>query len=176
MIAVVQRVSEARVKVPRTPSGASPLPAAPACGTESEADGQAGWEVVGEIRRGLCVLLGVERSDGEPEAVAMAAKLVKLRIFPTSDGPEGDGKMNRSVVDIGGGILVISQFTLVGDTSGGNRPSFTNAAPPDVAEPLYERVVRAIRESGVQTATGRFRTHMSVSIVNEGPVTILVRA
>lgn len=168
MIAVVQRVSKASVSVARTRSDGSGLPSAP--------DRAAEHEIVGEIGRGLCVLLGVEQGDGEREADAMAAKLVKLRIFPTSDGPDRDGKMNRSVVDVGGGILVISQFTLAGDTSGGNRPSFTNAAPPAIAEPLYERVVRGIRATGVPAETGRFRTHMVVSIVNDGPVTILVRA
>lgn len=144
MLAVVQRVSEASVEV----------------------DGA----VVGGVGPGLCVLLGVERGDGTAQADAMAAKLVKLRIF----NDEG-GKMNRAVGEVAGGILVVSQFTLAGDTSGGNRPSFTNAAAPEVAEPLYERVVQAIQAAGIPAATGRFRTHMTVRIVNDGPVTILVR-
>lgn len=131
-------------------------------------------EAVGTIGAGLCVLLGIERSDAAAQADTIATKLGKLRIFA-----DDEGKMNRSVVDIAGGILLISQFTLAGDTSGGNRPSFTNAAPPEDAEPLYERVAARLRQDlerhGVHIATGRFRTHMRVEIVNDGPVTILVR-
>ncbi len=147
MLAVVQRVSEASVTV--------------------------GGEVVGAIGPGLCVLLGVMRSDGEREADLMAAKLAKLRIFS-----DEAGKMNRSVIDIAGSILLVSQFTLAGDTSGGNRPSFVEAAPPEVAEPLYRRVEDALRAAigpAGSVATGRFRTHMDVRIANDGPVTIIVR-
>jgi D-aminoacyl-tRNA deacylase len=145
MLAVVQRVSHASVDVDSV--------------------------CVGAIEAGLCVLLGIERGDDEIRAEAMAAKLVKLRIFA-----DDAGKMNRSVADVGGGMLVISQFTLAGDTSGGNRPSFTNAAPPEEAEPLYRRVIELIGAAGVRVATGRFRAHMTVRIVNDGPVTILMRA
>jgi D-tyrosyl-tRNA(Tyr) deacylase len=127
-------------------------------------------EVVGAIGAGLCVLLGVERADDAGTASAMAAKLAKLRIFA-----DAEGKMNRSVIDIGGGVLIVSQFTLAGDTSGGNRPSFTAAAPPEQAEPLYEQVVATLRPLVTRVATGRFRTHMDVAIQNDGPVTLLVR-
>ncbi len=126
---------------------------------------------VGAISLGLCVLLGVERGDDRDKARLMSAKLAKLRIFPD----EAD-RMNRSVVDVGGAILLVSQFTLAGDCSGGNRPSFTNAAPPESAEPLYEAVASGLRsEFGLTVATGRFRTTMDVRIVNHGPVTIIVR-
>lgn len=131
-------------------------------------------EAVGTIGAGLCVLLGIERSDTPAQADTIATKLGKLRIFA-----DDEGKMNRSVLDIAGGVLLISQFTLAGDTSGGNRPSFTNAAPPEDAEPLYERVAVRLRRDlephRVHIATGRFRTHMRVELVNDGPVTILVR-
>lgn len=127
-------------------------------------------EVVGAIGHGLCVLLGVAQGDDATKADAMAAKLSKLRIFA-----DDAGKMNRSVVDVGGEVLAISQFTLCGDTSGGNRPSFIEAAPPAVAEPLYERVVELLRGSVARVATGRFRTHMDVRILNDGPVTLIVR-
>lgn len=136
----------------------------------SEASVTVDGEVVGAIGPGLCVLLGVERADDAAVAAAMAAKLAKLRIFA-----DADGKMNRSVVDVGGGILLVSQFTLAGDTSGGNRPSFTAAAPPEQAEPLYEQVLAALRPLVTHVATGRFRNHMDVAIRNDGPVTLLLR-
>ena len=110
----------------------------------------------------------VERGDDEAKALRLAGKLAKLRIFE-----DADGKMNRSVQDVGGSLLVISQFTLAADTSEGNRPSFTAAAPPAEAEPLYERLVRSLREDHrLEVATGRFRTEMLVRIANDGPVTI----
>jgi D-tyrosyl-tRNA(Tyr) deacylase len=145
MLAVVQRVREASVTV----------------------DGVR----VGAVGTGLCVLLGVERGDTPAAAAAMAAKLAKLRIFA-----DHEGKMNLALGDVGGGVLLISQFTLAGDVSGGNRPSFLDAAPPEDAEPLYGVVAeRLARDHGLPVATGRFRTAMQVTIVNEGPVTILVR-
>jgi D-tyrosyl-tRNA(Tyr) deacylase len=127
-------------------------------------------EVVGRVGVGLCVLVGVEVGDGAPEASKLAEKLAKLRIFA-----DDSGKMNRSVRDVGGGILLVSQFTLAADTSEGNRPSFTRAAPPDVARPIFEAVVATLRQLGIPTETGRFREHMAVSIENDGPVTIILR-
>lgn len=119
---------------------------------------------------GLVVLVGVEVGDTESDADRLAEKLVKLRIFEDSAG-----KMNRSVIDVGGSALVISQFTLAGDCSGGNRPSFVRAARPEAAEPLFDRVVARMRELGLSVETGRFRTEMEVDIVNSGPVTIVLR-
>lgn len=143
MRAVVQRVSEARVRV----------------------DG----EVVGEIGQGLCVLLGVSREDGEDEAVRLADKVGKLRIFENEDG-----RFDRSLLDVGGDALVVSQFTLIADTAKGNRPSFSEAAAPEDAEQLYESFCAALRESGVRVETGRFGARMAVELVNDGPVTIVL--
>lgn len=123
----------------------------------------------GRIRAGLCVLLGVETGDTEADAKYMANKLVKLRIF--EDEQE---KMNRSVIDIGGQILAVSQFTLLGDARGQNRPGFTAAERPEEANRLYELTCSLIRAAGVPVETGVFRTHMQVSLVNDGPVTILL--
>lgn len=125
--------------------------------------------VVGSIDGGLCVLLGVTHDDTRALATKMADKLVKLRVFE-----DDKGKMNRSVADVGGSILVVSQFTLYGDARKGNRPGFTEAARPDVAEPLIEQVVADIAERGVPVATGRFRTEMAVGLVNDGPITIVL--
>ncbi len=124
---------------------------------------------VGEIGPGLLVLLGVAPGDGEREAGWMADKLAALRIFE-----DAEGKMNRSVADAGGGLLVVSQFTLYGDARKGNRPSFTGAAPPEPANALYERVCALLREKQLPVAQGVFRAMMSVELVNEGPVTILL--
>ncbi len=126
-------------------------------------------ECVGSIGPGLCVLLGVTHADGPDQAATMARKLAELRVFP-----DGQGRMNRSVEDLGGGLLVISQFTLYGDTRKGRRPSFVAAAPGDVAAPLVDAVVDALRERGLETATGRFGADMAVELVNDGPVTLLV--
>jgi D-aminoacyl-tRNA deacylase len=125
--------------------------------------------VVGEIGRGLMVLLGVARSDTAADATAIAGKIVGLRIFD-----DAEGKMNLAVGDVGGGVLVVSQFTLLGDCRGGRRPSYIDAAPPEIANPLYEAVVAALRAAGLPVATGVFRTHMDVALVNDGPVTLLV--
>src|SRR5215470_7927301 len=125
--------------------------------------------VVGEIGVGLLVLLGVGKEDSERGADYLAEKIMGLRIFE-DDG----GKMNRSVVDVGGGILVVSQFTLYGDVRKGKRPSFDDAAAPARARELYEYFVGRIRAGGVRCETGRFQEMMSVELVNEGPVTILV--
>jgi len=125
---------------------------------------------VGAIGAGLLVLVCAEPDDDAPTADRLVAKVLKLRIF-------GDtaGKMNRSVVDIGGGLLVVSQFTLAADTSGGNRPSFTAAAPPELARRLYERVLATARAAHPQVAAGEFGADMQVHLVNDGPVTIPIR-
>ena len=146
MIAVVQRCSRAEVRVAGNRVGA-----------------------LGP-RGGLAVLLGIEVADTPAQVQRMADKLAKLRIFE-----DADGKMNLAAADVGATILVISQFTLAGDTSGGNRPSFTNAARPESAEPLVASVVEAIRRHGLTVETGRFRTEMEVDLLNQGPVTLIVR-
>lgn len=143
MRAVVQRVTEAKVTV----------------------DG----EVTGQIAAGLCVLVGVGKDDTEPDAVTLADKVVRLRIFE-----DAAGKMNQSLLDVSGALLAVSQFTLYGDTSKGRRPSFGGAMEPGRAEALFEQFCAACRNLGVMVATGRFRTHMSVQLVNDGPVTLLL--
>ncbi|HXE49261.1 MAG TPA: D-aminoacyl-tRNA deacylase [Ramlibacter sp.] len=141
MIALIQRVSQARVAV----------------------DGK----TTGEIGAGLLVLVCAERGDTEAQADKLLAKILRLRIF----GDEA-GKMNRSVQDIGGGLLLVSQFTLAADTSGGNRPSFTNAAAPEEGRRLYEYLVTQARAAHPVVQTGEFAAHMQVHLVNDGPVTI----
>lgn len=126
-------------------------------------------ETIGAIGRGLVVLVGVRRDDGGEQADWLAEKTARLRIFE-----DDAGKLNRSVLDIGGGVLAVSQFTLYGDSSGGNRPSFIDAARPEDAEPLITRYVERLRALGVPTETGRFRAEMQVAIHNDGPVTILL--
>ena len=126
-------------------------------------------EVVGRIGPGLLVLIGVADGDGETDIAYTAGKVRDLRIFP-----DEYGRMNRSVVETGGGVLVVSQFTLLGDTAKGNRPSFTEAAPPEEAEPLYEAFCAELRALGVTVATGRFGARMSVELVNDGPVTLVL--
>src|SRR5690349_16388272 len=141
MLAVVQRVSEARVVV----------------------DGR----TIGEIGQGLLALVCAERGDGEAQADKLLAKLLKLRIFS-----DEAGKMNRSVQDVQGGLLLVSQFTLAADTSGGNRPSFTNAAPPEEGRRLYAYLVAQARAAHPVVQTGEFAADMRVHLVNDGPVTI----
>lgn len=130
----------------------------------------AGEKLLGRIGPGLLAFVGITHSDGEPQVRWMCDKIPRLRIFE-----DDAGKMNRSVSEIGGGILLVSQFTLYGDAAGGNRPSFTEAAPPAVAQPLYEEMVRCLRAtSGVSVETGSFGAEMAVELVNDGPVTILL--
>ena len=144
MLALIQRVAQARVTV-------------------------AGRET-GAIAAGLLVLLCAERGDTEHEADKLLAKLLRLRIFS-----DAAGKMNRSVQDVAGALLVVSQFTLAADTAGGNRPSFTQAAPPDEGRRLYDHFVAAARAAHSQVATGEFGADMQVALVNDGPVTIPLR-
>jgi D-aminoacyl-tRNA deacylase len=125
--------------------------------------------VTGEIGAGLVALVGVGREDTSATAVAMAEKVVNLRIFN-----DDQGKMNRSLLDTGGAVLAVSQFTLYGDARGGRRPSFVLAAPPDVGKTLYEAFVAALRALGPRVEVGVFQAHMSVELVNDGPVTILI--
>lgn len=146
--AVVQRVTEASVAV-------------------VSADGST--ETVGSIGPGLCVLLGVTHADDRGVAQKVAERIWHLRLFD-----DDTGVMNRSAAELGAEILVVSQFTLYGDTSGGRRPSWIAAARPDVAEPLVDHVVDVLREAGARVATGRFRTAMRVSLVNDGPATVLI--
>jgi D-tyrosyl-tRNA(Tyr) deacylase len=123
----------------------------------------------GEIGRGLCVLLGVARGDRDEQAARLAAKVARLRVFP-----DEEGRFDRSVDDVAGSVLVVSQFTLIADTAKGNRPSFAGAAPPQEAEPLYERFCSELRALGVHVETGVFGAKMEVELVNDGPVTIVL--
>lgn len=141
MIGLLQRVSEARVTV----------------------DGK----VIGEVGKGLLVLVCAQREDTEENAEKLAKKILAYRIFE-----DENGKMNKSISDVGGELLVVSQFTLAADTSRGLRPSFTPAAAPDVGERLYEYFVSAVRQSPLKVETGEFGAHMQVGLVNDGPVTI----
>ena len=126
-------------------------------------------KITGEIGAGLVVLIAVGRGDAAASAGSLAEKIVNLRIFS-----DDAGKMNRSLLDTGGAALVVSQFTLYGDTRGGRRPSYIQAAPPEVAGSLYEEFVRSMRALGVAVETGVFQAHMQVELVNDGPVTLLL--
>lgn len=133
------------------------------------AEVRVGDEVTGNINKGLVVLVGVINGDTDNDVQFLAEKTVNLRIFEDSEG-----KFNLSLKDIGGELLVVSQFTLAADTRKGRRPSFTDAAPPEFAETLIDRYVVGIRKYGIKVATGRFRAHMMVEIHNDGPVTIML--
>ena len=126
-------------------------------------------EVVGQIGHGILVLLGVEPDDTDDDARQLADKTVALRIFD-----DADGKMNLSLEEVGGSLLVVSQFTLLGDCRKGRRPSFIGAAPPELAEKLYNTFIGAAGSRGIPVATGRFRATMDVELVNDGPVTLLL--
>lgn len=128
-----------------------------------------GGETRGEIGPGLCVLLGVAREDDAGTAGRLAGKIARLRVFENEQG-----RFDRSLLDTGGAALVVSQFTLVADTEKGNRPSFSGAAEPDEAEPLYEAFCVALRALGIEVATGVFGARMQVELVNDGPVTIVL--
>jgi D-tyrosyl-tRNA(Tyr) deacylase len=126
-------------------------------------------QVTGQIGAGLCVLLGVARTDGETEVERLAGKVARLRIFE-----DEAGRFDRSLLDVGGSALVVSQFTLIADTAKGNRPSFGEAAPPEQAAPLYECFCEALGKLGVPVETGVFGARMEVELVNDGPVTIVL--
>jgi D-tyrosyl-tRNA(Tyr) deacylase len=128
-----------------------------------------GGEEVGQIKRGLVVFLGVAGGDTERDAQYLIQKIISLRIFT-----DAEGKFNLSALDIGGELLLVSQFTLLADTRKGRRPSFIEAAPPDQAEALFEYFVGLARESGLKVATGQFQQHMQVEIHNDGPVTVML--
>ncbi|MGE0812037.1 MAG: D-aminoacyl-tRNA deacylase [Vicinamibacterales bacterium] len=150
MRAVLQRVREARVVV----------------------DGR----VVGAIGRGILALVGVERGDGPSDVAHIAGKIRDLRIFDDDGGADGRVRMNRSVGDVGGGVLVVSQFTLAADCRKGRRPSFDGAAPPEEARRLYEDVVAALRAAGLPVETGEFQADMRVALENDGPVTFVLES
>ena len=128
-------------------------------------------ELVGEIGRGMLVLVGIGQQDGEKQVQQMVEKLVGLRIFE-----DAEGKMNRSLSEVHGEMLVVSQFTLLGDCRKGRRPSFTSAAPPELAERLYELFVEQVAGQGVRVATGQFAAQMDVALVNDGPVTLVLES
>ncbi len=128
-------------------------------------------ELVGEIGRGMLVLVGIGQQDGEKQVQQMVEKLIGLRIFE-----DDEGKMNRSLSEVHGEMLVVSQFTLLGDCRKGRRPSFTSAAPPELAERLYELFVEQVAGQGVRVATGQFAAQMDVALINDGPVTLLLES
>jgi D-aminoacyl-tRNA deacylase len=139
------------------------------CQRVSEARVRVDGAVTGEIGTGVVVLLGVARGDSPADAARTAGKVARLRVFA-----DERGRFDRSVLDVGGAALVVSQFTLIADTRKGNRPSFVDAAPPDVAEALYDRFCEELRGQGVPVSTGVFGEHMVVELVNDGPVTIVL--
>lgn len=179
MRAVIQRVSRAEVRVqPQSGAATGAAAAAAVASTQGEAapsPAPAVGEVFGRIGAGFCVLLGIGHGDTKESAQWLADKIAGLRIFadpPAADGTPAQKDMNRSLRDIGGALLVVSQFTLYADASRGRRPSFTGALPPVEAVPLYEYFVQLLREAGFDVQTGRFGESMAVELVNDGPVTI----
>ena len=148
MRAVVQRVSRARVSVRD--------------------------RIIAEISDGLLVFVGVEKGDTDADLEYVTSKICELRIFEDAGDAQGRKRMNRSVSDVGGSVLVVSQFTLTGDVRRGRRPSFDDAAPPEIARALYERVVEKLRAARLPVATGEFQAMMQVELINDGPVTILL--
>ena len=137
----------------------------------SRAEVRVAGEPVGRIGPGLCVFLGIGKTDGQANVDQLADKIKNLRIFE-----DENGKMNLSVEEVREEVLVVSQFTLYGDCRKGNRPSFSNAAPPDQAEQLYEYFVRRLRGAGLTVATGQFKARMNVNLINDGPVTLIVES
>jgi D-tyrosyl-tRNA(Tyr) deacylase len=135
----------------------------------SEARVSVGLEIMGAIGPGLCILLGIGREDRERDADFLTDKILKLRIFD-----DDQGRMNRSVTECGGELMIVSQFTLYADWRKGNRPSFSDAAAPELAERLYQYFVQRLRASNLRVATGRFQSQMQVSLVNDGPVTFVL--
>ncbi len=134
-----------------------------------EAKVSVGGEEIGKVGAGLCLFLGIAKGDTTENADALAEKIAELRIFE-----DENGKMNRSVRDVQGEILVVSEFTLHGDCSKGRRPSFSQAAPPEAAEPLYDYFVQRLKDLGLKVATGKFQAKMEVSLINDGPVTFIL--
>ena len=126
-------------------------------------------EIVGQIGKGLLVLVGVAKDDGPSDISYLANKIANLRVFP-----ENDKLLHFTTAEVGGGVLVVSQFTILGDCRKGRRPSFDQSAPPELAEKLYEELVAALAQAGLPVATGRFRAMMEVSLINDGPVTLLL--
>ena len=141
------------------------------CQRVTEARVRVSGRIAAEIGPGLCILLGIARGDGAEAAGRLAGKVARLRVFP-----DEEGRFDRSLVDVGGGALVVSQFTLLADTAKGNRPSFTEAAPTDEAEPLYERFCAELEALGVPVGRGVFGAKMDVELVNDGPVTVIIDA
>jgi D-aminoacyl-tRNA deacylase len=139
------------------------------CQRVSQARVRVAGEIVGEIGPGLCVLLGVARGDGSEEAGRMAGKVARLRVFP-----DAEGRFDRNLLDTAGAALVVSQFTLLADTAKGNRPSFAAAAPPEEAEPVYERFCEELAALGLPVGRGVFGAKMELELVNDGPVTIVL--
>ena len=139
------------------------------CQRVSEARVRVDGELTGAIGIGLCILLGVARADGAEEATRLAGKVARLRVFP-----DESARFDRSLLDVGGAALVVSQFTLIADTAKGNRPSFTDAAAPEHSEPVYERFCEELRGLGVPVERGVFGATMQVELVNDGPVTIIL--
>ncbi len=135
----------------------------------SRAGVEIGGRTTATIGRGLVILLGIRSDDSATDLTWMADKIMHLRIFP-----DGDGKMNISLADMGGEMLIISQFTLYGDCRKGRRPGFSAAAPPEIAEPLYHQFIEEVRKRGIRVATGTFAADMAVDLVNDGPVTLLL--
>jgi D-aminoacyl-tRNA deacylase len=139
------------------------------CQRVARAEVRVDENAVGAIAAGLCILLGVARTDGDAEAERLAGKVARLRVFE-----DEAGRFDRSLLDVGGAALVVSQFTLIADTAKGNRPSFADAAPPEQADPLYERFCAQLRALGIPVETGVFGARMHVELVNDGPVTIVL--
>lgn len=168
---MIQRVDRAHVDVSGEAGAERGAEQGADGGAEQSADGgtEQSTDRVAEIGPGLLALVGVTHDDGAADASELARKIVELRIF---EG--GDGRMNRSLLDTGGELLVVSQFTLLADTRKGRRPSFGAAAGPELAEPLVTAVVEAARSKGVRVVTGRFGAHMRVGLENDGPVTLLI--